>query len=603
MTTLAELLDAEHIRLKSTRAGHSEHLRCPKCDGGRTKEVSFSVSIDDDGLGFASICHRGACGYTAGGRVRDASPAPTRERSYQAPAPHSPAARENRPDWLYTFFADRGIGARTVNDLGIYAVERNFPHPIGRSPAIVFPYWHNLEIVNRKYRPHPAKNPMMQEKDALPTIFNVQNLDAEPAEIVWVEGEMDVAALWECGIRNAVTLKDGAPAGIKVESDPNAKRFAALATHADMLGKARRIVLAGDMDAPGLALREELARRLGRHRCFLVTWPEGCKDAGDVLKAHGPDAVLAALKAAEPYPIDGLQRIKIGSLAALRRLPPPSTMSTGARATDAIVRLPTEGRLLIVTGFPNMGKTTWTRFVMVHTAGNCDRRWAVFSPEMQPWEQFAAECAEAWSGKPFYPVHGVPSMSDDDIRDAETWLADRITMLVCDAEDQAPTVDWLLEHARAAVIRDGVTDFLIDPWNEIDHSRDARVSETEYIGRTLQRFKAFGQRYGCNVWVIAHPAKPQAQNGQTKGAAPGPYDISGSAHWYNRCDIGITVHSPDPKASSTEIHLWKSRFAKRWGMRGAVATLDFDPLVGRYRTPIEIRDEADQPRSWQEFDR
>jgi len=600
-SSIAELISVAGLRLKSLAPSHAEHVLCPKCGGGRTKEKSLSVTIDDDGQGAVWVCKRGSCGWTSGARVHD-NPAPPRQsRGYQAPAPHTDAQKSNRPDWLYDVFSERGIGARTVHALGIYAAERNFPHPIGRQPAIVFPYVHRGETVNRKFRPHPAKNPMLQEKDAIPTLFNIDSLSDTPDEIVWVEGEMDVAAMIECGIPYTVTLKDGAPATVRVETDPEAKRFEALRTHADILGRARRIVLAGDMDAPGLALREELARRLGRHRCHLVMWPGECKDACDVLKSLGPDALIAAYRDAQPYPIDGLQRIGPDSLLALRKMPPPSTMTTGTRATDQLVRLPTEGRLIIVTGFPGHGKTNWTRFVMVHTAGNHNRRWAVFSPEMQPWEQFAAECAEVWSGKPFYPTGSIPSMSDAEIREAGQWLGDRITMLVCDAEDAAPTLDWILEHARMAVLRDGVTDLLADPWNEIDHSRPTGITETEYIGRCLQRLKAFGLRYGCNVWVIVHPVKPQpVKNGEAKGGAPGPYDISGSAHWFNRADLGFTVHSPNP--GSAEVHLWKSRFVKRWGKRGDVAALDFDPLVGRYSTalPTLMREEA--PTSWADPD-
>lgn len=594
METLGELLDAARIRLKSHAAGHTEHVVCPKCDGGRTKERSFAVTVDDDGDGFASICHRGSCNHSEGARVRDARQAHPKQRGHQAPVP-VPTEQQTRPDWLYEAFAERGIGARAVNDLGIYGTERTFPHPFGRLKCIVFPYLHQGAVVNRKYRSHP-KETMAQESGALPTLYNVDRLGDAPDEIVFVEGEMDVAALYECGIPHAVSLKDGAPKEAKFREDD--KRFEALRTHADVLGKARRIVLAGDADEPGMALREELARRLGRHRCHLAAWPPGCKDAGDVLRVHGPDAVTAALKAAQPYPIDGLQRIKAGTLVQLRRIPPPATMSTGARATDKILRLPTEGRLIIVTGYPGSGKTNWVRFVMVHTASDHDRRWGVFSPEMQPWEQFAAECAEVWTGKPFYPTPGLQSMSDDEIREAETWLADRVTMLVCDAEDQAPTIDWVLEHARAAVIRDGVTDLVIDPWNEIDHTRGPGITETEYIGRSLQRLKAFGLRHGCNIWLIAHPAKPQPlKTGETKGSAPGPYDISGSAHWFNRADLGITVHSP--RSGSAEIHLWKARFVRRWGKRGDVALLDFNPLTGCYGTPSDQVDEPAMPH-WQD---
>jgi twinkle protein len=596
--TLPDLISDAGIRLKRFTPGHNEHVICPKCEGGRTREVSLSVSIDQDASGATWICHRGSCGWQDGARIQTNSPMPPpRERVTQKPRPHEPAQTSNRPGWLYEFFSARNIGARTVDAFGCYAVTRRF-EPLGERPTIVFPYVFRGEVVNRKYRPHPEKQPQQQERDALQTLFNIDRLGDAPGEIVWVEGEPDVMALFECGMPHAVSLKDGAPA--KVSASENDKRFEALRTHADVLEKARRIVLAGDMDAPGLALREELARRLGRHRCFIVTWPEGCKDACDVLRAHGPDAVLDAIKNAEPYPIEGLQRIKPGTLLALRRQPPPSTMTTGARSTDAMLKLPTEGRLIVVTGFPGHGKTTWTKFVMVHTASNHSRRWAVFSPEMQPWEQFAAECAQVFAGRPFWPIPargGHPAMAgmtDDEIADAEAWLADRIVMMVCDAEDQAPTLDWILERARAAVLRDGVTDLLIDPWNEIDHQR-GDMSETDYIGRALQRLKAFGLRHGCNVWIIAHPAKPPPLKPGEKRVAPGPYDLSGSAHWANKTDLGLTIHSPI--ANAAEVNLWKPRF-RRWGVRGAIGMLDFDDSTSRYSSPL--RDLVDDDLSSQE---
>jgi hypothetical protein len=167
-------------------------------------------------------------------------------------------------------------------------------------------------------------------------------------------------------------------------------------------------------------------------------------------------------------------------------------------------------------------------------------RWPVFIPEMQRWEHFAAEFTEVYIGEPLWPKAGLPGKTDAKVIRAEKWLSDRITMVVCDAEAEAPTLDWLLERVEAAVLRDGVTDLrdgvtdlLIDPWNEITQQR-GETSETDYIGRALQRLKAFAQRHGCNVWIIAHPAKPAPVKGNEKRAARGLYDISGSSHWATR---------------------------------------------------------------------
>ena len=596
VSNLPDLLFGHGIRPKHWGPGHSEQIICPRCSGGTHREVSLTVTIDQDNEGAVWKCHRGSCGWTDGAKlIRDhATPRHQPERVIRTPAPHT-CAGKLPPIWFDKFFEERRIGDRTLKAFGVYALEDEwFPPPLGKSNSIVFPYIYEGNLVNRKYRPYPAKSPMKQDKDALPTLFNIDRLSADPAEIIFCEGEMDCLAFFECGISHAVSLKDGAPT--KAQFKEGDKRFEALRTHEKLLTKAKRIVLAGDADAPGVAWREELARRLGRHRCHCVTWPDGCKDASDVLRILGPDAILDALAAAEPYPIEGLQRVTAKTLLALRARPAPATMTTGTYASDAILKLPggSDGRLIVVTGIPNHGKTAWVRFVMVHTARCEDRIWAVFSPEMMPWEQFAADCAEVLAGKPFWPTKGAgvgESMTEAEIADAGAWLDGRVTMMVCDSEDEAPTVDWLLEMARLAILRDGVTDILCDPWNEVDHNRTDKSTETDYIGRSLQRIKAFIARHGVNFWIIAHPAKPQGfKSGEAK-PAPGPYDISGSSHWVNKPDLGITIHSPS--SGFAELHIWKARF-RRFGTRGTSAVMSYDPRCGRYQTPKQPQNYSDK---------
>lgn len=572
--SVSDILADAGIRLKSIRPGHTEHVVCPKCEGGRTKEISLSVTIDREGDGCTWICHRGSCGWTGGGKVhagelqrRPIQPEPP--RLPQKPRPHSSDQR-SRPQWFWDFFGDRKIGLRAIDAFGCYVADAWFPQVKEKRQSIVFPYVFKGELTNRKYR--SADKMFAQDKDALPTLFNIDRIDEGAEALVWVEGEMDVIALFECGLECAVSLKDGAPKEAKFQEGD--KRFEALKTHADLLKSVKRVILAGDMDSPGQALREELARRLGRHRVWIAEWPAGCKDACDTLRAHGPDAVVDAVKQATPYPIEGLQQVTPGTLIALRHQRPPTTMTTGASATDGIVSLPTEGRLIVVTGYPSSGKTSWVRFVMMHVAHRHQRRWLVFSPEMQPWEYFAAECAQILKGKPFWNA-----MSDDEISQAELWLRDRIIMQVCDAQDSSPTVDWLLAGAEDAVLRHGITDLLWDPWNEIAHER-GQMSETDYTGRVLQRAKAFGLRHGVNIWVIAHPAKPPPLKPDEKRKPPGPYEINGSAHWFNKADVALTVHSE--VAGAADVYLTKARFT-RFGTRGNFGSLLFDNQTGRYR--------------------
>lgn len=583
------------IRLKSQQPGHSEKLLCPKCQGGRTREKSLSVTIDQDGNGAVMRCHRAKeCGWKEGRRISDGS-----ARSYRR-APEPPAAPSfhsadavRKPPTMYAFFQQRGISPETVDLFGCYVTKHWFPDADGEQPALVFPYLLDGRVVNRKYR-SPAKG-FIQEKNPLPTLFNIDAVTS--LDIVWwVEGEADAMAMHEAGYPQTVTLANGAPHELRDEDDPRReddKRFTALATHAVLLEKIGKFVIAGDMDGPGDVLREELARRLGRHRCWLVTWPEGCKDACDTLREQGPYGVQAAVEAARKYPVQGLRQIDSGTLVEARHMQPTPVLTTGSLATDKILHFPTEGRLIVVTGIPSAGKSVWLKFVALHLMAEHNRKFLIFSPEMQPWQDFAIQCAETLMGKPFYPNKEHEGMTDAEVRAAEDWLRDRMIMLLVDSFEDTPTLDWVLEMARIAILRDGITDLQIDPWNELEHARGSQT-EAEYTSSCLQKLKAFGLRHGVNVWVVTHPVKMQPPKPGGKIEAPGMYDINGGAMWNNKADLGITVHTPD---MTTQIIIRKSRFM-RWGRRGSMAELSFDPMTGRYTSLAAMDEIADRNGGW-----
>lgn len=594
MTTVFDLLVQYGLRPKNCKPGTTHRLRCPKCPP-KVDEDSFSLKIDDDGQGATGHCHRGSCGHTVGVRIMPEKAnggAYKPAKQHAVPKPH-PTSQTVTSEAVYRWFSSRNISADTVDAFGVYSLPRHkFPSGT-EGEAIVFPYRFKGELVNRKYRGVQDKRLMMQEPNAAPTLFNVDSVE-EPDVIWWVEGEPDVLAMYECGYPQTVSLKDGAPAKLKPEIDLEDKRFLALSTHAELLGQVKKIVLAGDMDEPGTVLRDELARRLGRQRCWVVTWPHDCKDANETLLKHGKEAVRDAVEAAQQFPIEGVQQVSGDRLYAYLKMPAPPVLTTGVSTTDAVMNLPGEGRLIVVTGFPNSGKTTWTMNVMLHLMRRHDRKFLVFSPEMQPFDEFAVQCAEILVGAPARRNKDRPMvqpMTAEQTRKAGDWLSNRMRFLSLDAEDKAPDLDWILERTRDCVLRFGTTDLLIDPWNELESSR-GKETETEFIGRGLQRCKAFALRHGCNVWIIAHPQKMKPAKPGDPLPPPGPYDINGSAHWANKADLGFTIHTPE---DITDVIMWKSRF-KRWGRKGETAKIELDVDTGRYHAPSLPGSQADYER-------
>jgi twinkle protein len=130
-------------------------------------------------------------------------------------------------------------------------------------------------------------------------------------------------------------------------------------------------------------------------------------------------------------------------------------------------------------------------------------RFALCSFENPP-DEHIAKLAEKHTGLPFWDGPR-QRMSETELQSAIDWVADRFYLVRFD--DEAPTIDAILDKARAAVMRQGVRGLVIDPYNEIEHQRPANVSETEYVSQVLGKVKRFAQANDVHVWFVAHPVK------------------------------------------------------------------------------------------------
>jgi twinkle protein len=257
-------------------------------------------------------------------------------------------------------------------------------------------------------------------------------------------------------------------------------------------------------------------------------------------------------------------------------------VSTGWASLDQFITI-RPGELTVVTGVPNAGKSEFIDALMVNIAVAYGWKFAVCSFENPPAEHIS-KLAEKYLGTPFWdgPTR---RMSEAELMRAVEWLDGHFHFIRCD--DDAPTIETILEKARAAVLRYGIRGLVIDPYNEIEHRRPSNMSETEYVSWMLGQVKRFGQSCGVHVWFVAHPAKLHRENG--KLPVPTLYNISGSANWANKADIGVVVHrEPDEDPTRADIYIRKVRF-KSVGRIGG-ASLRWDRATGRY---TEIDGEAD----------
>ena len=563
------------IRLKNHHTGEHRAL-CPKCSHMRKNKTDpcLAVKIDPDGE-IVFTCHH--CGWAGNTTQKKQSIVRTKMVSRPPPEPDP-----QKPESMYNWFSNRKISKETVDKIGCYVTERNGER------CIVFPYFLNGELVNRKYR--TADKKFSQDPGAERTIFNIDSIEGDT--VVFVEGEMDVLACIEAGITNVITLPDGAPPKPKEEIDPDDKRFAALHTCESNLEGINKFILATDSDAPGKALAEELARRLGRENCWIVEWPSindvPRKDANEVLIEDGPNVLKECIENAQPYPISGLHSVDkfspdVWEIYNGKREP---GLSTGWESLDKFMRI-RGGDMTIVTGTPGSGKTEFIDALMMNLSRLHGWKFVLCSFENQA-DEHIGKLAEKYIHAPFWEGP-TQRMDEGMVKAALQWLRERFYFIR--ADDESPTIDWIIERATAAVRRHGVRGLVIDPYNEIEHKIPPGMTETSYISLILGKLRRWAKNHGSHVWFIAHPAKMYREKSSGKMPVPNLYDISGSAAWSAKADFGIVVHRPDFDDPKTEIRILKVRH-KYLGQLGTV-TLRYAKATGEYFDDLEILQEPD----------
>lgn len=444
------------------------------------------------------------------------------------------------------FFEARSIDPQVAIQLGVYTDKAK--------KAIVYPFFdrlrHPTEPVNHKYR-GPEKR-FWQDKEPYKTFYNANVLDDPDlhtatadggfVSAVVTEGENDTIAVIQSGHEWCVSVPDGAPdprtrkPEEEAESREEAERreaqgkYAFVFNNRERIEKVQRWIIAVDNDPAGQLLAADVVSRLNPAKCRFVVYPEGCKDMNDVLHKHGARAVMQLLEDAKPYPLDG-----IFELNDYPDLPPNKPCTTGWHTMDRHMGL-FPGCLYGITGVPSHGKTTWTTNLMKNMSEAERWRHLIFTPEMpiKPYFRDKLRCQVA-------DMSLERLLSDPQkLREVDAFINEYFKFIDRDRRNLEPiSVETIIDRARQAVIRFGINNLLVDPFNQIDHQRAHGQSGPDYIAYCLRSFKQLAVEQNIAVGIIAHPTKGVGDGGTIR--VPTLYDIDGAAHWYNMLDLGIVV--------------------------------------------------------------
>lgn len=553
MPSMMDELINQGFKLPSYNVGKYKGS-CPRCsDSRKDKSVAcMAISIAANNSASYECSH---CGWSgSAGAVYKGAVDKQKEYIKLAEPTDSPVSMSEE---AVKFFTDRKI-TRAV-------WERNKVYYNYQTEALCFPFFYDGQTINVKSRKLKQKKFSLL-RGAQPAFYGLNDLWCHDTAII-VQGEMDKLALEVCGFLNVISVSN------------ESAGFEYLNHAGEILKNLKKITIAVDNTKAGKTLESELARRIGKEKCLLVEWPE--KDANAVLIKHDIDFVCDCINIAKPHPIHGLYEVLDFSKSLVEYFlhGMKAGAETGWNNLNSLYSVPLK-RFTVISGISNTGKSEWLDCLIWNLAKKENWKFVIFSPENGK-EMHVAKLVEKIVEKPIDPK-SIQRMSIEEFSEGSLIVQRHFYFSVSEDFQVLPTVDWILDKARSAILRYGIKGVVIDPYNEIH--RDTNEQEKDFISKMLSKFRKFVNTYDVHLWIIAHPTKMQKDK-EGKFLVPSLQDISGAAEWHSKPDFGIVIHRSEGVAGVTEVHVKKVRF-KHEGRKG-VCNLIYDANTGTYSEPAQ----------------
>ena len=470
-----------------------------------------------------------------------------------------------------TWFGTRGISKQTLQDLQVTEGPEFMPQTGKTENAINFNYFMGDQLINIKYR--DGRKNFKLFKGAEKVFYNINSVVGYDWCVV-VEGEMDVLALHEAGIKNAISVPNGATL--------NTNNLDYLDNCIDYLDDKTKIILAVDADAAGQALRTEFIRRLGAEVCYLVDF-NGQKDANEYLIENGAEKLRDTINGASQVPLEGVTTLydihdEVKEFVKNGFKP---GFQVGLSNFDKIFSTYT-GQFITVTGIPSSGKSDFVDQMVVGYNNMYGWKTAFASPENQPTYLHAHKLMrKTWQDMPTQADIG-----------SDKWL--EVTQRVNDnyffIDMERYTLESVLKKGAELVKRKGIKCLVIDPYNKVRDTNAVSDDVNRYTMDYLAKIETFAKKYDVLVFIVAHPTKMYKGN-DGKIEEPTMYNIKGGGEWYDASYHGLLVHR-DYEAKTTKVKVLKVKF-QNLGENGAESHFTWEPRSGSFIPNEPITEEVD----------
>lgn len=449
---------------------------------------------------------------------------------------------------------------------------------------LVFPFKDETgELRFIKYRnTDPGDGPKEWcEKNCMPILFGMNHC-GDGGRLVVTEGQIDSLSLAECGIDNAVSV----PIGMN--------GFTWVPHCWNWLQQFTEIVIFGDCENGIVSLASEMRIKFPKKvRVVRVEDYQGYKDANDLLRAKGKDAVIAAVEQSE-YATS--KRLKDMARVEAVNIESQPCISTGVPELDKILTGGFHyGGVVVLTGKRGDGKSTMASQFIVEGLSQGHSA-MIYSGELPNI------FVKNWIDR---QIIGKAVLSNREVDKVNKWYEGRLFVYDdTDLSDEDDELQALTEVMEEAILQKNCEMILIDnlmtAMEEGAETDEALYrKQSDFVGRLAK----MARRLNVIILLIAHPRK----NAFTYLSND---DVSGSADITNKASIVMTysrilIKNEEPNPDQRELKIIKNRLTGKLGAVNMYYSEASKRIVGPQQTFtksyivdnefIEIEDEEEIP--------
>jgi twinkle protein len=331
----------------------------------------------------------------------------------------------------------------------------------------------------------------------MPILFGMAQCESFD-RLVITEGQLDSLSLATAGIKNAVSVPTGAVG------------FTWLSNCWDWINRFNEIVVFGDYEKGKITLIDTLEKRLQKKvKCVR---PEDylCeKDANDILRKYGTEALVKAVENAELRDVKFVNRLANVEAVNLSDLP---KIKTGVRSLDRICGGLLRGHVILLSGKRGEGKSTFMSS-LVAEAIEQDNSVFVYSGELpnyhfKNWLDLQIAGADNIAARQNEYGDNEYYLTEETVNKINRWYYDKAFIFDNSAVND-DEYEGLLKVITDSICRYDIKLVCIDNLMtamDCDANSDLYRQQSQFV----KNLEKIAQQYDVAIILVAHPKKSNA---------------------------------------------------------------------------------------------